>query len=297
MKKIFAATVGVALSVCAVNAQSWKSNSYGLYSYPLTGNTSNVAIGITPTSSTANYKLYVKGPSYHNGTTYMNGAVTINSTAKVNSSLTVSGTSTLNGNLTCKGTDNKFYKMLRVYATDEANKVNLYFSKDNSVTEGMRISSSGKNNYADLSFSAMKYSFNVESTNINIMTMKKSGINMMTNLDVAGKIKCQNELEVADVLKATQIKAQDINVELNNAADYVFEEGYNLRSLSEVENYVKENKHLPGVPSASEISENGMSVSQMSNLLLEKVEELTLHMIELEKENKALRNRVEMLEK
>ena len=180
MKKIFAATVGVALSVCAVNAQSWKSNSYGLYSYPLTGNTSNVAIGITPTSSTANYKLYVKGPSYHNGTTYMNGAVTINSTAKVNSSLTVSGTSTLNGDLTCKGTDNKFYKMLRVYATDEANKVNLYFSKDNSVTEGMRISSSGKNNYADLSFSAMKYSFNVESTNINIMTMKKSGINMMT---------------------------------------------------------------------------------------------------------------------
>lgn len=284
------ATMGVALSVCAANAQSWKSNSYGLYSYPLTGNTSNVAIGITPTSSTANYKLYVKGA------TYLNGAVTVNSTAKVNSSLTVSGTTTMNGSLICKGTDNRFNKWLRVYATDEAGKVNLLISKDNSVTEGMRISSSGKNNFADLAISAMNFSFTTDG-NAKIMTMKKNNVNMLANLDVTGKITCHNEIEVAEVLKANQIKAQDINVELNNAADYVFEENYNLRPLSEVESYVKENKHLPGVPSAAEISENGMSVSQMSNLLLEKVEELTLHMIELEKENKALKAEMEMLKK
>ena len=292
MKKIFAATIGVALSVCAANAQCWwNTSNYGLYNNPLTGSASNVAIGITPTSSTANYKLYVKGA------TYLNGALTVNSTAKVNSSLTVSGASTIGGNFTCKGTDNKFNKMLKVYATDEANKVNLTFSKDNSVTEGMRISSSGKNNYADMAFSAMNYTFAVDATNIKVMTMKKNSINMLTNLDVTGKITCHNEIEVAEVLKANQIKAQDINVELNNAADYVFEDGYNLRSLSEVESYVKENKHLPGVPSAAEISENGMSVSQMSNLLLEKVEELTLHMIELEKENKALKAEMEMLKK
>ncbi|MBO7505981.1 MAG: hypothetical protein J6T67_01185, partial [Paludibacteraceae bacterium] len=254
------------------------------------GSASNVAIGITPTSTTANYKLYVKGA------TYLNGAVTVNSTAKVNSSLTVSGTTTMNGNLICKGTDNRFNKWLRVYATDEAGKVNLLISKDNSVTEGMNITSSGKNNYADLSISAMNFSF-ITNGNAKIMTMKKNNVNMLANLDVTGKITCHNEIEVAEVLKANQIKAQDINVELNNAADYVFEENYNLRPLSEVESYVKENKHLPGVPSAAEISENGMSVSQMSNLLLEKVEELTLHMIELEKENKALKAEVESLKK
>ncbi len=291
LKKILMATMGVAMSVCAANAQCWWSTSnYGLYNGPASGSASNVAIGITPTSSTANYKLYVKGA------TYLNGAVTVNSTAKVNSSLTVSGTTTMNGSLICKGTDNRFNKWLRVYATDEAGKVNLLISKDNRVTEGMNITSSGKNNFADLSISAMNFSFTTDG-NAKIMTMKKNNVNMLANLDVTGKITCHNEIEVAEVLKANQIKAQDINVELNNAADYVFEENYNLRPLSEVESYVKENKHLPGVPSAAEISENGMSVSQMSNLLLEKVEELTLHMIELEKENKALKAEMEMLKK
>ena len=84
---------------------------------------------------------------------------------------------------------------------------------------------------------------------------------------------------------------------MNHAADYVFAENYNLKSLSEVENYVKENKHLPGVPSAAEMAENGMNVAEMSNLLLEKIEELTLHMIQLQKENQALKAEVEMLKK
>ena len=52
---------------------------------------------------------------------------------------------------------------------------------------------------------------------------------------------------------------------MNNAADYVFGESYNLRSLNEVESFVKENKHLPGVSSAAEMAEKGMSMSQMSN--------------------------------
>ncbi|MBO7507360.1 MAG: hypothetical protein J6T67_08270 [Paludibacteraceae bacterium] len=105
---------------------------------------------------------------------------------------------------------------------------------------------------------------------------------------VNGKLSCKDELEVAEV-KADQIKTKDINVEMNNAADYVFDENYNLRSLNEVESFVKENKHLPGVPSAAEMAENGMSMSQMSNLLLEKVEELTLHLIDMKKEINSLK--------
>ena len=113
---------------------------------------------------------------------------------------------------------------------------------------------------------------------------------------VNGKLSCKDELNVTEV-NSKSIRTEDITVDMNNAADYVFDENYNLRSLSDVESYVKENKHLPGVPSAAEMAEKGMSVSQMSNLLLEKVEELTLHMIELQKENKALKAEVESLKK
>ena len=117
---------------------------------------------------------------------------------------------------------------------------------------------------------------------------------MASDLNVQGKITCAKEIEVV-AMNANSIKAQDINVALPNAADYVFDANYDLKSLSDVESYVKENKHLPGVPSAKEIAENGMSVSQMSNIFLEKIEELTLHMIQLEKENKALKAEMEQM--
>ena len=108
---------------------------------------------------------------------------------------------------------------------------------------------------------------------------------------VNGKITCKDELNVV------ALNAKDINVEMNNAADYVFDENYDLKSLSEVESYVNEHKHLPGIPSAADMAENGMSVAAMSNMLLEKVEELTLHMIRLEKENAALKAEVKSLKK
>ena len=113
---------------------------------------------------------------------------------------------------------------------------------------------------------------------------------------INNKLTCKDELEVIG-LTASTIKADDINVNMNNAADYVFDENYNLKSLSEVESYVNEHKHLPGIPSAAEMEQNGVSVSAMSNMLLEKVEELTLHMIRLEKENAALKAEVKSLKK
>lgn len=66
-------------------------------------------------------------------------------------------------------------------------------------------------------------------------------------------------------------------------ADYVFDEDYKLLSLTEVENYIKENKHLPNVPSADEVETNGNNLGEMDAILLRKIEELTLYIIELEK--------------
>ncbi|SFT96691.1 hypothetical protein SAMN04489724_3031 [Algoriphagus locisalis] len=81
-----------------------------------------------------------------------------------------------------------------------------------------------------------------------------------------------------------EVIAKEIKVQVSVPADYVFEEGYQLMSLREVENYIKSNKHLPNVPSAQTLLDDGWKVGEMNNKLLEKVEELTLYIIELKKE-------------
>ncbi|MBY0432780.1 MAG: hypothetical protein K2U26_01590 [Cyclobacteriaceae bacterium] len=73
--------------------------------------------------------------------------------------------------------------------------------------------------------------------------------------------------------------------------DYVFEPDYDLPSLEETETFIKENKHLPEVPSATEIDKDGMSLNDMNVILLKKVEELTLHLIQMKKEIEELKKK------
>ncbi len=116
----------------------------------------------------------------------------------------------------------------------------------------------------------------------------------VSKLNVDGPIVCKDQMKVAEI-EAEKMRVNDVTVNMDHAADYVFDESYDLKSLDEVEAFVKENKHLPGVPSASKMKEEGMSLSEMSNLLLEKVEELTLHLIRVEKENRALKAEMERM--
>ena len=77
---------------------------------------------------------------------------------------------------------------------------------------------------------------------------------------------------------------EEVVVKLNGSwPDYVFEPDYNLPTLADLAQYIKANKHLPEVPTAEEVKENGLSVGEMNAILLKKVEELTLHLIEKEK--------------
>jgi len=89
------------------------------------------------------------------------------------------------------------------------------------------------------------------------------------------------------------IICEEITV-INNIpdADYVFEEDYKLTPLAEVESFIKENKHLPDIPSAEEFKTNGYKVGDMDGMLLRKIEELTLYIIELEKQVKELQQKV-----
>jgi hypothetical protein len=89
--------------------------------------------------------------------------------------------------------------------------------------------------------------------------------------------------------------AREINVQTNVWADYVFANDYKLLSLDEVEQFITENQHLPGMPKGIEIESNGINVAEISKLLLEKIEELTLYVIELNKENKKLKAEINLL--
>jgi hypothetical protein len=87
------------------------------------------------------------------------------------------------------------------------------------------------------------------------------------------------------------IRANEVIVD-TGWADYVFDSNYRLAPLSEVEAHIKTEKHLPGIPSAAEIAEHGVSMGDMQSKLLSKIEELTLHMIQQEKEIATLRQQV-----
>lgn len=73
-------------------------------------------------------------------------------------------------------------------------------------------------------------------------------------------------------------------------ADYVFEENYELTPLAELETFIKENKHLPNVPSELDLKKSGIDMQEMFKIQMEKIEELILYVIEQEKRIKKLEN-------
>jgi len=82
-----------------------------------------------------------------------------------------------------------------------------------------------------------------------------------------------------------KIRAHEIKVEITGWPDYVFGEDYKKRSLLDLEKYISDHKHLPEIPSENEVSQNGIALGDMNKLLLKKIEELTLYLIEMKKEN------------
>lgn len=93
------------------------------------------------------------------------------------------------------------------------------------------------------------------------------------------------------------VRATEVRVE-TGWADYVFDEDYRLRPLTEVEQFIREHRHLPGVTPAAEIQKDGLQVSKQMTEMMEKIEELTLYILELnkrleqlERENAALKGK------
>ncbi len=98
--------------------------------------------------------------------------------------------------------------------------------------------------------------------------------------------------------KTGLVYARELKVKLGTIPpDYVFNSKYKLMSIQELETFIKNYNHLPNIPSATEITKDGsINVGEFQMKLLEKVEELTLYMIEIKKENIALKDRIKILE-
>jgi len=101
-----------------------------------------------------------------------------------------------------------------------------------------------------------------------------------------------------------QLFAKEIKIQSNVWSDHVFCKDYRLRSIEEVKEFIETNNHLPDIPSEQEVRENGVDLGDMQAKLLQKIEELTLYLInqdksihELQKSNQELQNEIEQLKR
>jgi hypothetical protein len=118
-----------------------------------------------------------------------------------------------------------------------------------------------------------------------LLTINDSDI----KLDVFGNTRIQGDQNVLGTINSQKVK---VTASPGSVPDYVFSANYELKTLKEVEDFIKANSHLPNIPSAREIETNGQDVGELQLKLLEKIEELTLYMIEKNKEVKALQETV-----
>ena len=92
-------------------------------------------------------------------------------------------------------------------------------------------------------------------------------------------------------------QARGLRCDTDSWADYVFDSNYQLMSLDSLENFIQVNKHLPDVPTTSEVVTNGVDVVEVEQVLLKKIEENTLYLIQLKNENDILKKELEELKK
>jgi len=128
---------------------------------------------------------------------------------------------------------------------------------------------------------------------LHLITNYNVKMSILTNGNVGiGSLNPTNKLDVNGTIHSKEVK-----VDMNGWSDFVFKKEYNLPTLEEVEKHIAEKGHLENIPSEDEVLKNGISLGEMNAKLLQKIEELTLYMIEMKKENEIVKNENSLMKK
>ncbi|MFH6966177.1 cell wall anchor protein [Flavobacterium sp. FlaQc-28] len=119
----------------------------------------------------------------------------------------------------------------------------------------------------------------------------KMVVNLSGNVGI-GVLNPLNKLDVNGTIHSKEVK-----VDMNGWSDFVFKKEYNLPTLEQVEKHIVEKGHLENIPCEKEVLENGIDLGEMNAKLLQKIEELTLYMIEMKKENLEIKNENDLMKK
>ena len=277
MKKIYI-LVCLVFSMISLKAQSYEALNYSLNATPVNG--VNIKTQIPFTNSSQMITLKIEGYSYGlkaaislNLAWYVFGGAFTNSTISTSGSYTPEVFLTNNnGFVNVFINDKSYFLRFKVSAFAKGmSEQSIWFQGWTTADEVMQgtnaVNLAYKNNFkGTVTNQGDLFSLG----NVGIGTSDTKGYKLAVN----GKI-----------------RTQEIKVEAANWPDYVFAEDYQLPSLQETERHIKDKGHLPGIPSAKEVDANGINLGEMNAKLLQKIEELTLYIIDLEKRVKVVESK------
>ncbi|MGX1931314.1 hypothetical protein [Flagellimonas sp. 2504JD4-2] len=141
------------------------------------------------------------------------------------------------------------------------------------------------------------WNFSIQNTGNNLFINNSSNPSTFFTYTNTGRFGIGTTSPDSELAVNGNIHAKEVKVDLIGWPDYVFNEEHDLPTLEEVEKHIQEKGHLINIPSAKEVEENGVQLGEMNKLLLEKIEELTLYVIALKKENENQQKEIEQLKK
>ncbi len=298
MKKFKIIFVSIASVVAVHSNAQWIGNATSVSTVDLYTST-KLGIGFTSASG-AVAPLHVKSTSGTWAAAFQAGSVVIGS---VTGSVSAGVPLHLNGGAT---TANDFKLRIGSYmGAPGADYIEIGMLKQVSGQDNVfsinATSSSTNNTFAFSTYNMKKISFQVGSTE-NMFILKTGEVGIGAQSDFTQGFPAGYGFYVSKGILSEKVKCAVKTT--TNWADHVFEPSYKLKSIGEIEAFIKTNRHLPGIPSAEEVVKEGVDMVGMDAKLLEKIEELTLYAIDMKKENDRLQEenkkiigRLEALEK
>lgn len=260
------------------NAADWTGSTWYklLTGEDINGTPNRLAKFLTP-NSLGDSQLWDDGVNVGIGTTTptalldVNGNTRLGGTATVVNNFGVGGNSLLSGALNVSGSTN----LATTLAVGSNASVGNNLSVTNNATVGNTLTVSSN-------------------ANVGANLMVNASANIGADARVNGRVIVGNPASTPGthaMYVNGSIVATEVKVALQaNWPDYVFESDYTLPNLTEWEKFISQNKHLPGLPSAAEVNQNGgIELGEMNRILLQKVEELTLLLISQQKQIDALK--------